>query len=154
MVFFVYFWLEDNCFTMLCWLLQQHESVIIVCIYTYIYTYIYICVCIYIHTFPLPLELLSHSHPSNPTPLGHHWAEIPVLHSNLPLASYFTHGNVYISMLLRVCTFNPTLNFLVLEPWHPRGSVFGRKGLVAQSCPTLCDPRDCGLPGSSVHGIL
>ena len=26
--------------------------------------------------------------------------------------------------------------------------------LVAQSCPTLCDPRDCSLPGSSVHGIL
>ena len=25
---------------------------------------------------------------------------------------------------------------------------------VAQSCPTLCDPVDCGLPGSSVHGIL
>ena len=24
--------------------------------------------------------------------------------------------------------------------------------LVAQSCPTLCDPKDCGLPGSSVHG--
>ena len=22
-----------------------------------------------------------------------------------------------------------------------------------QSCPTLCDPLDCGLPGSSVHGI-
>ena len=28
------------------------------------------------------------------------------------------------------------------------------KALVAQSCPTLCDPMDCGLPGSSVHGIL
>ena len=26
--------------------------------------------------------------------------------------------------------------------------------LVTQSCPTLCDPMDCGLPGSSVHGIL
>ena len=26
--------------------------------------------------------------------------------------------------------------------------------LVAQSCPTLCDPMDCSLPGSSVHGIL
>ena len=26
--------------------------------------------------------------------------------------------------------------------------------LVAQSCPTLCDPMDCNLPGSSVHGIL
>ena len=26
--------------------------------------------------------------------------------------------------------------------------------LVAQLCPPLCDPRDCNLPGSSVHGIL
>ena len=26
--------------------------------------------------------------------------------------------------------------------------------LVAQSYPTLCDPIDCSLPGSSVHGIL
>ena len=25
---------------------------------------------------------------------------------------------------------------------------------VAQSCPTLSDPMDCGLPGASVHGIL
>ena len=25
---------------------------------------------------------------------------------------------------------------------------------VAQSCPTLSDPIDCSLPGSSVHGIL
>ena len=25
---------------------------------------------------------------------------------------------------------------------------------VAQSCPTLCDPIDCSLPGSSVHGIF
>ena len=28
------------------------------------------------------------------------------------------------------------------------------KLLVAQSCLTLCDPMDCSLPGSSVHGIL
>ena len=27
-------------------------------------------------------------------------------------------------------------------------------GKVAQSCLTLCDPMDCNLPGSSVHGIL
>ena len=26
--------------------------------------------------------------------------------------------------------------------------------LLAQSCPTPCDPMDCSLPGSSVHGIL
>ena len=25
--------------------------------------------------------------------------------------------------------------------------------LVAPLCPTLCDPMDCILPGSSVHGI-
>ena len=25
---------------------------------------------------------------------------------------------------------------------------------VAQSCPTLCDPMDCSLPGSSVRGIF
>ena len=25
---------------------------------------------------------------------------------------------------------------------------------VIQSCPTLCDPIDCSLPGSSVHGIF
>ena len=28
------------------------------------------------------------------------------------------------------------------------------KSEVAQSCPTLCDPMDCSLPGSSVHGIF
>ena len=28
------------------------------------------------------------------------------------------------------------------------------KVLVAQSCPTLCNPMDCSLPGSSVHGLL
>ena len=26
--------------------------------------------------------------------------------------------------------------------------------LVSQSCPTLCNPMVCSLPGSSVHGIL
>ena len=25
---------------------------------------------------------------------------------------------------------------------------------VTQSCPTLCNPMDCRLPGSSVHGIF
>ena len=26
--------------------------------------------------------------------------------------------------------------------------------LVAQSCPAFCDPMDCSLPSTSVHGIL
>ena len=25
---------------------------------------------------------------------------------------------------------------------------------VVQLCPTLCDPMDCSLPGSSIHGIF
>ena len=28
------------------------------------------------------------------------------------------------------------------------------EGEVAQSCLTHCDPMDCSLPGSSVHGIF
>ena len=35
--------------------------------------------------------------------------------------------------------------------------IFSRKTtlvLVAQLYPTLCNPVDCSLPGSSVHGIL
>ena len=30
----------------------------------------------------------------------------------------------------------------------------GVKVLVTQSCPALCDPMDCSLPGSAVRGIL
>ena len=29
-----------------------------------------------------------------------------------------------------------------------------KKREVAQSCPTLCDPKDCSPLGSSVHGIF
>ena len=29
-----------------------------------------------------------------------------------------------------------------------------RASEVAQSCPTLSDPMDCSLPGSSIHGIF
>ena len=29
-----------------------------------------------------------------------------------------------------------------------------RQSEVAQSCPTLCDPMECSLPGSSIHGIF
>ena len=33
-------------------------------------------------------------------------------------------------------------------------SVTKVKVLVTQSCRTLCDPMDCSLSGSTVHGIL
>ena len=34
------------------------------------------------------------------------------------------------------------------------GSTAESESEVAQSCPTLCDPMDCSLPGSSVHEIF
>ena len=39
--------------------------------------------------------------------------------------------------------------------WYLRivANIFWDEMLVAQLCPTLCNPMDCSLPGSSVHGI-
>ena len=39
------------------------------------------------------------------------------------------------------------------SPWISI-DVFYVKSLVTQSCPTLCNPMDCRLPGSSIHGIF
>ena len=37
----------------------------------------------------------------------------------------------------------------------PEGEVSQKvKVFISETYPTLCDPMDCGLPGSSVHGIL
>ena len=52
--------------------------------------------------------------------------------------------------------------YLLLHSLHTYMCVFFDKQrwdlcvcLVAQSCPTLCNPMDCGPPGSSsAHGIL
>ena len=51
---------------------------------------------------------------------------------------------------------------LYLIPGFPDSSVGkesacnigGKESEVAQSCPTLCNPMDCSLPGSSIHGIF
>ena len=49
----------------------------------------------------------------------------------------------------------PSLGFSRQEHWSglPFPSPM-RESEVPQSCPTLRDPMDCSLPGSSVHGIL
>ena len=44
---------------------------------------------------------------------------------------------------------SPTLQADVLLS-EPPGKTFTEY----QSCPTLCDPMDCSLPGSLVHGIF
>ena len=44
-------------------------------------------------------------------------------------------------------------HLFVETSYFPKHSFF-LKVKVAQSCPTLCDPIDCSLSCSSVHGIL
>ena len=51
----------------------------------------------------------------------------------------------------------PSLGFSRQEHWSglPFPSpMHESESEAAQSCPTLSDPRDCSLPGSSVHGVF
>ena len=41
-----------------------------------------------------------------------------------------------------------------LYPSPIHDNVLKKSSEVVQSCSTLCDPMDCSLPGSSVHGIF
>ena len=43
---------------------------------------------------------------------------------------------------------------LWMEPQGFAKAPLERESEVAQSCPTLCDPIDCSLPGSSIYGIF
>ena len=63
---------------------QQHESALISSKYSHIPS----------------LLILPPTSPSHSTPkvIKEHWAELPVLNSSFPLASYFTHDSVYMSM--------------------------------------------------------
>ena len=85
----------DNCFTMLCCFCHttwaSHKCVYVcvcVCMNKYIYMYVWVGVCIYIP--PSWAFTLYHSQIITECQTG-----LPMLHSNFPLASYFTHGSVY-----------------------------------------------------------
>ena len=53
-----------------------------------------------------------------------------------------------------------TIQILISPPFpansftHSAHLMIESESEVAQSCLTLCDPMDCSLPGSSLHGIL
>ena len=74
--------------------------------------------------------------------------------------SNISRSNVQIQLFC-----NPMVRLLC--PWDSPGKNMGvgchfllqcmkvkSESEVAQSCPTLGDPKDCSLPGSSVHGIF
>ena len=61
-------------------------------------------------------------------------------------------------MLFFFCLHFFLIGFILLEQFRFTAKCFFVYKLVlsevAQSCLTLCDPMDCSLPGSSVHGIF
>ena len=75
-----------------------------------------------------------------------------------PLLLLLSHvSRVRLCATLQTATHEgpPSLGFSRQEHWS--GLPFPspvQESEVAQSCPTLSDPVDCSLPGSSVHGIF
>jgi len=83
------------------------------------------------------------------------------------------HHNSLLLLLLsrfscvRLCVTPETAAHQAPRPWDSPGKNTGvgchflpqcmkvkSESEVVQSCPTLCDPKDCSLPGSSIHGIF
>ena len=75
------------------------------------------------------------------------------------LLSYFSHVRLCATPQTAAHQAPPSLGFSRQEHWS--GLPFPSpvqdsesESEVAESCPTLSDPMDCGPPGSSVHGIF
>ena len=58
---------------------------------------------------------------------------------------------IFIVLLL---TYNRMHRYYMFISMNFDICIYPHTVLAAQSCPTLCDPVDCNLPGSSVHGIF
>ena len=58
----------------------------------------------------------------------------------------------FILKLMEVSLFSPTTELIDLTFLNVHGICMRAK--LLQSCLTLCNPVDCSLSGSSVHGIL
>ena len=57
-------------------------------------------------------------------------------------------------MLINNSHWNKSSNTFHPLEWQPLwGNVKVKRERVAQSCPTLCNPMDCSLPNSTVHGV-
>ena len=57
------------------------------------------------------------------------------------------------SCFTKMHLFKSTLKYILIDKCHQL-IYTESESEVAKSCPILCDPMDCSLPGSSVHGIL
>ena len=71
------------------------------------------------------------------------------------MLSHFSRVRLCATPQMAAHQASPSLGFSRQEHWS--GLPFPsskRESEVAQSCPTLSDPMDCSLTGSSVHGIF
>ena len=66
-------------------------------------------------------------------------------------AARFWTSNLQNYVRVHFCYLNT--KFVVISHKNP-GKLRKKESEVAQSCPTLWDPMDCSLPGSSTHGIF
>ena len=145
--------MEDNCFTILWWFLPYINM-----------NWPQGCMCPPIlnsptSSLPTPSSGLSQS--------TSFWC--PASYIILLLVIYFTYGNVHVSMLfsqishpcllplsVKVCYLHlcllccPACRIVVTVFLNSVGSVSS----VAQTCLTLCDPKDCSTPGFSVYHQL
>ena len=76
----------------------------------------------------------------------------------LLLLSHFSHVRLCATPEMTAHQAPPSLGFSRQEHWSglpfPSPMKVKNESEVAQSCPTLSNPMDCRLPGSSVHGIF
>ena len=75
----------------------------------------------------------------------------------LLLLSRFSRVRLCVTSQMAAHQAPPSLGFSRQEHWSglPFPSpMHESESEIAQSCPTLRDPMDCSLPGSSVHGIF
>ena len=102
--------------------------------------------------------------------VGHNWAteQPPPIERYINQGVLFTledffakniqHCSVFVVYIQCIEEFwTRHLKYGFYEWWYYRQAVlysFLIESEVAQLCPTLCDPMDCSLSGSSVHGIF
>ena len=92
----------------------------------------------------LPPEALGENLFHAPSSFWH----LPALPGLLP-PPLISKASIFVSVLPSYHLLCVWIKYPSAPPLHKDGS----SGLVAKSCPTLCNPVDCSPPGSSVHGF-
>ena len=72
------------------------------------------------------------------------------------ISNISTDSNIlFESVLMRWMKLEPIIQREIRQKENHQYSILTHAAAkLLQSCPTLCDPMDCSLPGFSVHGIL